>query len=561
MKRLSYALLAALTFSAAGASAQTQPQDTTLNRTVVVEQEYAPDITDASKINVLPQVEQPAPTRKAVKYDFALAPASRVPTPVMPVYAGRETQPSIFPGYVRAGYGNRGNLDVRAAYRFDLGQRDKLGVSFDMEGMNGSLDLGAADWDAHYYRTRANVDYRHLFDKVSLGVAGNFGLNNFNLLPGASVGKQKLTSGDVHLGVASRDKDLPLQFDVETNLMFYGRQRNVAFDGVYPDVRETMLRTKGEVSGMLTDRRSIGLKFYMDNAFYNSSRTDDYTLIKLTPYYRYHNTRWNVQVGIPVGILTKEYKEDERETENDAWLNFASTWWVGIDAQAQFKFSDSYLVYVGASSGNMQMNDFRQLEEVNPYANMYYGDFTHTYEVIHGRAGVKGSPVNNLWFNVFAGYQALDDDIYVNADLGKSSDLFFNYHDSENAYVGAELTYSYRDTYNFSASGMWHSWTSDSYGDELLYLKPSVELHLQADVRPVKALSVNAGYHFISREKAGILPKAASVSNLYIGGSYEPFEHLDIYVRLDNLLNRHYQYYFGIPAQGFHFVGGVAFRF
>ena len=36
----------------------TQPKDTTMNRTVVVEQEYNPDILDASKVNVLPKVEE-----------------------------------------------------------------------------------------------------------------------------------------------------------------------------------------------------------------------------------------------------------------------------------------------------------------------------------------------------------------------------------------------------------------------------------------------------------------------------------------------------------------------
>lgn len=36
--------------------AQTQAKDTTLSRTVVVEQEYNPDIIDASKVNVLPKV-------------------------------------------------------------------------------------------------------------------------------------------------------------------------------------------------------------------------------------------------------------------------------------------------------------------------------------------------------------------------------------------------------------------------------------------------------------------------------------------------------------------------
>ena len=35
-----------------------------MNRTVVVEQEYNPDIMDASKVNVLPKVEEPTVSRK-----------------------------------------------------------------------------------------------------------------------------------------------------------------------------------------------------------------------------------------------------------------------------------------------------------------------------------------------------------------------------------------------------------------------------------------------------------------------------------------------------------------
>ena len=42
----------------------TQPKDTTMNRTVVVEQEYNPDIMDASKVNVLPKMEEPTVSKK-----------------------------------------------------------------------------------------------------------------------------------------------------------------------------------------------------------------------------------------------------------------------------------------------------------------------------------------------------------------------------------------------------------------------------------------------------------------------------------------------------------------
>ena len=59
-----------------GVHAQQQAKDSTVNRTVVVEQEYTPDIPDASKINVLPQVEAPTANKKAVEYDVTLVPSN-----------------------------------------------------------------------------------------------------------------------------------------------------------------------------------------------------------------------------------------------------------------------------------------------------------------------------------------------------------------------------------------------------------------------------------------------------------------------------------------------------
>ena len=51
-------------------------------------------------------------------------------------YTGKETQPGSTPGYVRAGYGNYGNLDVLANYLFRLSDKDKLNVRFQMDGMD-----------------------------------------------------------------------------------------------------------------------------------------------------------------------------------------------------------------------------------------------------------------------------------------------------------------------------------------------------------------------------------------------------------------------------------------
>lgn len=123
------------------AQVQEQAKDTTVNRTVVVEQEYAPDINDATKINVVPQVTPPTVSKKAVEYDARMVPAAQIPATTMQAYTGQETQPKAAPGYVRLGYGNYGNLDAQANYLFSLSSRDRLNLNFGMDGMNGSLDL------------------------------------------------------------------------------------------------------------------------------------------------------------------------------------------------------------------------------------------------------------------------------------------------------------------------------------------------------------------------------------------------------------------------------------
>ena len=133
----------------------TQPKDTTMNRTVVVEQEYNPDILDASKVNVLPKVEEPTVSKKEVEYATTFFPATSIPADLMRPYVGTEVQPGSKPGYIRAGYGNYGNLDLLANYLFRLSDRDKLNVRFQMDGMDGKLTMPEADtkWNAYYYRT------------------------------------------------------------------------------------------------------------------------------------------------------------------------------------------------------------------------------------------------------------------------------------------------------------------------------------------------------------------------------------------------------------------------
>ena len=95
------------------ASAQ---QDTTLNRTVIVENEYNPTVMDASKINVIPKMNEPKATKKNINYATSLREVSVWDYQTMSPVVREWESDAAYRGYLRAGYGNNGNVDLRAGY-------------------------------------------------------------------------------------------------------------------------------------------------------------------------------------------------------------------------------------------------------------------------------------------------------------------------------------------------------------------------------------------------------------------------------------------------------------
>lgn len=538
--------------------AQTQqPKDTTMTRTVVVEQEYNPNIMDASKVNVLPKVEEPAVVKKKAEYAVTPLPATTIPMGMMSPYLISKMQPNATPGYIRAGYGNYGNLDVFANYLFRLSDKDKLNVRFQMDGMDGELDMPEEEltWDAYYYRTRANIDYTHQFSRIDFNLAANFGLSNFNLAP-YEPGKQKFTEGDFHIGLKSTDESYPVQFKAETNLMMYNRQNNNTL--LFSDaLGETQIHTKGVVSGTISDEQTINIGADIRNIFYTKDfKTEDLpvyedrTTLALNPYYELNNDSWRLHIGANV----------------DFSFGAGKTLRVSPDVTAQYVFSDSYVLYAQATGGKM-VNDLRRLERISPYL-LPLGTIHDTYEQLNAAIGFKASPCTGLWLNLYGGYQDLKDDAFqmqqADEETVDGETAYYQFQDlgftnSHNVYAGLKISYGYKDIFAFAIDGTYRNW--DAKEEYALLLKPAYELKFDATLRPVKGLGIHLGYNYAGREEVKDLGKLSAINNLYAGAEYNVFKGVSVYARFNNLLNQEYQYYLGYPTEGFNFLGGLSFRF
>ena len=130
---------------------------------------------------------------------------------------------------------------------------------------------------------------------------------------------------------------------------------------------------------------------------------------------------WRLHIGANVDLSFKNGK----------------SFYVSPDIDLAYIFSDSYVLYARATGGRL-LNDFRRLEQINPYA-CFSHPITDTYEQVNARIGFKASPVNGLWFDLFGGYQNLKNDLYPYMS------------DITGGQGGVFTDYGQTDSYNFHA--------------------------------------------------------------------------------------------------------------
>lgn len=587
MKQINNVLFAtaflSLSLSAAAQTAKTAKKDSTLNRVVIVEKEYNPDIMDASKVNVLPKVQEPSVSKKKIEYNTSVLPFSAFSDVMKPVTSNLD-QEKAKRGYARLGYGNNGNVDAKVNYLFNLSKRDQLGASASLDGMNGTLRLpetfqtvyGNRDWKSRYYRTNLDVNYQHLFQKMTFDAALNIGTDNFNyhtfmdaadVLYPIATDKQYHSKWSLHAGLASFDKSLPLQFQAETDFL--------SFKQSYPyGSTESIWRIKGDVYGKISEGQHVGVKAEMNNLFY--SEDYNYSSLNLNPYYSFSNDSWKVRLGAHVDLSTYGSGIDGGEDVSPIQL--------APDFEVQYLFAKSYVAYVKMGGGREQ-NDFRRMESMNPYAK--FSRWNDSYTHLDAVLGLKANVGSGFWFDAFAGYKAITDDLCftdLNNNLLNVAKPYVETADTKHFYIGSNLKYNYRGIADFSLKGTYYSWKNSEAA--WMLMKPKFDLQMNADVKVLPELMINAGYRYTSRNNVisqfatmpalspsgqlttGTLPvligtrhKLDPISDLSLGGTYNLQKDISIFARINNILNQTYQYNYSYPAQGINFLGGVSFQF
>ena len=565
------------------AMAQVQQNDSTLNRTVVVENQYNPEVMDAFKVNVLPKVEEPAVAKQHIDYATTQYPMTRFGFEPMGVMTREVKQAGARRGYLRGSYGMLNHTDVKAAYLWNMSKRDQLGVMGSFYGHSGDVEypssgVGTDQKDAYeanqrFFRTDVSLNYMHTGKKVNFNLGGNFGSQVFNYrssnfmldpISADSDGGQRESAsrnqhfmmGEGFIGFSSVKDQLPVEFAVQVG--FKGFKRMHPIGKLMDEVSEKDIYAKGLVAGSLGENQ-VGLGFAVNHVLYggqdetvtadanNPITTEDFTLVQLNPYYAIQNENINIRLGAHVDFQTK----------------VGSGLKVSPDVKIAYTFGDSYVLYAQALGGT-QLNNFHQLNEITPY---FFApqQMKATYTVFDAQAGLKASPVNGLGMKLYGGYRLTKDDIFVlPLDCGIENWGVFaqlNQEKSKVFYAGLGVDYDYRDAFSFGIKGQYNNWKLGNKDNiNFLALKPEFTIGANIRFKVYEGINVLADYAYEKRKE--VSGKSLDAVNfLKLGAEYNYNDRLNVFVHANNLLDQSYITETGYPELGLNVVGGVSFSF
>lgn len=535
-------------------SAAYAQQDSTLNRTVVVENQYNPTVMDASKINVLPKVEEPVVPKRNIDYATSLRPVGAWKNESMSPIVRDWASEAAYRGYLRAGYGNNGNVDASLGYLLDISAKDRLNVAATFGGWNGDLaKFYDQDWESRLYNTKVGLDYRHAFKKVDFLLGGSFRSRVFNYVanewnPDPSVPlHQHQTMAHGYLGFASTDKDMPVQFLAEAGIKSFKEKHPMLHRD--EGIGETNLYAMADVWKQYRNDTRLGLNARFDNYAYSYENAEGRIAFDLNPYYAMQNDDWKVRLGAHVDYVELGYGDDKL--------------YVSPGVNVEYTFSDSYVFFAKAEGGR-KTSSLYDLAEMTPY--LYENSLSPTYVALDAALGLKASPATGWWFLLSGGYQVRKNDVCWTLGQGRPFWYANNYYGDTKVFYGtAELKYDYKDLLDFSLKGTYYHWDWINVGwdgggsdKSPLSLKPELELNAEVGAKVMNGLRVHAGYEYVKRcnDNAG-----DPVNNLYLGADYSLLKNLSVFGKVNNLLDKTYLRPEAYPAQGLNFLAGISLQF
>jgi len=498
-------------------------------------------------------------------YPLNLKPLDLKAEPSQKVYTPERME--LYPGYVRAGYGNFASPLLEARY-----------MGIDIADFNYSLQLNHQSFgkgpvlaeESKESHTNLGFDGSYFTDlfEVFGGINWNqdsyqfYGLDPRYTLDdnGAFKGfdSNVLQAVEVKAGIRELEKVGP--FSYEGQLSF----RN--FTDSYL-VKENQIGVEASGTFRPTDdwAGKVGFSYFStspEDVNYSLKRT--YFAVRPTISYKYEAFNFTAGVNLV--------------SENDSLENKASDFHVFPVLKANYQFAEEF-GFFAEFSGDVKRNTYYSFVNENPYLgpSEQLLNTVQNYKVEGGIEGQFNSAFSYRGAINMSRYNQLH--FFVNnytSNLVTTDSARFSlvYDDKTTVYnINAELGYKFSDMYSLNSRLDLYQYNLSTQAEA--WNKPVWELSINNQVTPLERLIVQANLNLMGGIKARgrdlsdivgyegpyDVVNLKTIADLQLKADYGITNRISIFAEGNNILNGKNMRWLNYPVRGIQFIGGASFKF
>lgn len=585
-------LILFVTFSAIGYA-----QDTVLNRSVVVERDFQPIISEAGKVNSTPQSVQADVPEAQVEYSDYVSAASRKEVEVSSLLSQptRFTAPEELHGVLRGGIGHPLTL-FHFAYDVKDQKNNSLVLYANHNGQWGRRTMSESNLGFHFEHAMPRLSFYCGIKGESLFYSkyGRYydGTDGYNKNRGLTIksfddflpeDKQTQWRGRIFFGLKSNPKE-KVQYKIEVGYQMLE---------VASIATEHQLRSEFKLNAKLpNERHRLGLNLYMQNNFYTvdtalipENRFNDRHNIRIEPFYAFQGRRFMIHAGVNLDV---NLGKGQLLSSNKS-VSFAPSPAVRFEAQLAPKWVTIY----GKAEGRFGLGSLQSYLQDNCYMEVIPCVTSHSvssYTPIDAEVGFHLKPHKHLLLEMHGGYAYF---MYSKSYVAFTEPYIYGHKhyilpgtfadylsDYQRFKIGGQLFYHYRDIISIHLSGDYFAWKLQKIAAKArlediakdisltkgrVYDRPDWKIDLRIDGRIDEHWTLYSDNHFEGSRWAITTNgeyKLPALIDMNLGAQYEFTKpHLAIFLQLNNIICRRNHVLYGYQSYLINGLAGVSWKF
>lgn len=530
-------------------------QDEKLTKEVQVVRPYEPSISDAFKLNQLPQVVDTIRVSPIFSYNIALRPVS-INFPVIPIPPARmvaEPLPRISKGYAKVGFGNYSSPLLEAYYSNERSKEYSYGIWFKHNSSMGNVKLANNEKvDASFRKTNLSAFGKKIFENSALAGDVNFNRYGYGFYGNDTVQAAPPIPEEVEEQMQQKININISYFTTHTDSTHFNYKLDAGFQNFTDkfSMQQNTFKLGADLNKFFKTEKLGGEIEYINHMKNDKLSSSNSSIFSFTPWVGLFGKQWRVKAGLGISLDFNQNK------------TFSNIYPIAL---LSYDIVSNYVIPYFQFSGYLEDNNYQKILNENPWIIPGLNLWNTSHKFIM-QGGVKGNFSPKVAYNLSASFSLVDSAYFFVNTADPSLTYLTNNFDvvydniRKKRFLG-ELTVAPNNKIKLFFQVEYNSYAME---EEIKpwhkpeYLARAIASYNIQDKILIKSNIFLEGKRSI-RLLDGTAKEIDGFIDLNLGIEYRYNKRLSAFIDFNNLTAKRYQLWYLYPIQRFNMKAGLTY--